>query len=349
MTISSVSTSYLGTAMLPGVQQAQAQLTQLETEVSTGQYADLGLQLGDQSGYELSLRNQDDLLTTLTASNALASASLSTASNAIDSVRTTAQTTLQSLVQWSSSSTQDFNLQNTGDDALQSFASALNATTGDQYVFGGINSSQAPISGFAAGSNSQTALVQAFTSQFGFGPGSPGAATVSAADMQTFLNGPFAQQFTGANWSANWSSASSTNTSAEIAPGLTVDTSTNANQPGFQQIAQAYAMLAVFGGSQLNPNAMGAVVTTAQSLLSEGIANTTATESQVGASQAQITQANADMGTQMSLLKNQIGSLDNINASQVATQLNSLTTQIETAYQMTAQLQKLSLAQYIPT
>ncbi len=35
--------------------------------------------------------------------------------------------------------------------------------------------------------------------------------------------------------------------------------------------------------------------------------------------------------------------------SQVATQLNTLTTQIETAYQITAQLQKLSLAQYLPT
>jgi len=334
--------------MLPGVQQAQAQLTTLEEEASTGQYADLGLQLGDQSGYELSLRNQDDLLSTLTAANALASGSLSTASTAIDTLRSTAQTTLQSLVQWSAGSTADFSLANTGDDALQSFAASLNVTSGDQYVFGGINSSQAPIGDVSSSSPAQTAIVQAFQTQFGFSPTSAAASGVTASQMQSFLNGPFAQEFTGANWSANWSSASSTNTSQEVAPGLTIDTSTNANQPGFQEMAQAYAMLAVFGGSQLGSSAVGAVVTAAQSLLSQGITDTTTTEGQVGAAQAQITQANADMSTQMSLLKNQIGSLDNVNASQVATQLSSLTTQIETAYQMTAQLQKLSLAQYLP-
>ena len=62
MTVSFVSTPYLGTAMLPAVNQAEAQLTSLGTEATTGEYADLGLQLGDQSGYELSLRNADDLL-----------------------------------------------------------------------------------------------------------------------------------------------------------------------------------------------------------------------------------------------------------------------------------------------
>jgi len=50
----------------------------------------------------------------------------------------------------------------------------------------------------------------------------------------------------------------------------------------------------------------------------------------------------------MTLLKTQLGGLDNVSETQVATQLNTLTTVIETAYQVTAQLQKLSLAQYLP-
>ena len=50
----------------------------------------------------------------------------------------------------------------------------------------------------------------------------------------------------------------------------------------------------------------------------------------------------------MTLIKTQIGTLDNVDPNQVATQLNTLTTQLETAYQITAQLQKLSLAQYLP-
>ena len=74
----------------------------------------------------------------------------------------------------------------------------------------------------------------------------------------------------------------------------------------------------------------------------------TTTEAQVGSSLGQITQANAAMSSQMSILQTQVGNLDDVDPNSVATQLNTLTTQIETAYQLTAQLQKLSLAQYLP-
>jgi flagellar hook-associated protein 3 FlgL len=55
------------------------------------------------------------------------------------------------------------------------------------------------------------------------------------------------------------------------------------------------------------------------------------------------------MAAQMTILQTQIGSLDNVDPAAVATQLSALQTQLETAYQLTAQIQKLSLAQYIPT
>ena len=51
----------------------------------------------------------------------------------------------------------------------------------------------------------------------------------------------------------------------------------------------------------------------------------------------------------MTLLQTQIGKLDNVDAASVATQLSTLSTQLQTAYQLTAQMQKLSLAQYLPT
>ena len=60
-------------------------------------------------------------------------------------------------------------------------------------------------------------------------------------------------------------------------------------------------------------------------------------------------QANAAMSSQMTILQTRVGNLDEVDANSVATQLNTLTTQIETAYQVTAPLQKLSLAQYLPT
>ena len=63
--------------MLPAVNQTESQLTSLSIESTTGEYADLGLQLGDQSGYELSLRNADDLLQSITSANAMVNGQLS--------------------------------------------------------------------------------------------------------------------------------------------------------------------------------------------------------------------------------------------------------------------------------
>ena len=73
-----VSTHYLANSLVAPVMQAESQLTTAMTELSTGQYADLGLQLGDQSGRELSLKEQVGLLQTLTSGNSLVSSSLST-------------------------------------------------------------------------------------------------------------------------------------------------------------------------------------------------------------------------------------------------------------------------------
>jgi flagellar hook-associated protein 3 FlgL len=65
--------------------------------------------------------------------------------------------------------------------------------------------------------------------------------------------------------------------------------------------------------------------------------------------ESQVTQANTAMSSQMTILQTQVGNLDDVEANSVATQLTTLTTQIETAYQITEQPQKLSPAHNLPT
>ena len=86
-----VSTNYLASSLVQPVAQMQASLTQAVQEASTGQYADLGLQLGAQSGQEVSLRNQTGLLQGLTSSNAIVSVGLSTAQAALAAIQSSAQ------------------------------------------------------------------------------------------------------------------------------------------------------------------------------------------------------------------------------------------------------------------
>ena len=336
--------------MLPAIMQAQTQLSKLSVESSTGQYADLGLQLGDQSGYELSLRNQNDLLQTLTTANGLAGTTMATAQSALGSLVTAAQTAAQDVTTWTSGSNSGSTLQTLGQSSLQQLISTANVSSGDQYVFGGVNTGAAPVADYYSSptSSAKTAVTAAFQSTFGCLPTDPAAASISATAFQSFLSGPFATLFSGSNWSSNWSSASSTNASAEIAPGQTVDTSTNANAAGFQQLAQGYSMLSEFGGSQLSQSAQQTLAMTALSSINAGVSSLTATQANLGAAQSQVTQATASMSSQMTILQTQIGNLDNVDPSSVATQLNTLTTQIDTAYQLTAQIQKLTLAQYLP-
>ena len=292
MAITSISTQYLGTAMIPAVTQAQSQLTTLEVESSTGQYADLGLQLGSQSGYELSLKNEYDQMQSLTTDNAIATTNLSAAQAALEAIRANAQSTLQSLTALTGVSDSASTLQTLGSTSLQALIGSANASSGDLYVFGGINSTSPPLTTYftTPASSAQTALDQAFQTTFGFAPTNPAASTISAGALQNFLTGPFAAQFSGSNWSSNWSSASSTNTTAEIAPGETIATSSNANQPGFAQLAQAFTMLNEFGGSALSESAQQVLVTTASSLVTQGLSSMTTTETEVGASLGQITQ-----------------------------------------------------------
>ncbi len=345
-----VSTNYLANSLVRPVMQAQSQLASATTEELTGQYANLGLQLGDQSGYELSLKERVGQLQTLTTGNSVVATSLSTAQSALSAIQSNAQTTLDDLAAWTPAGDSGPSLQNMGQSALQSLISGANTTSGDEYVFGGINSAVAPIADYYSNpaSAAKTAVDNAFQTTFGVLPSDPGAATISASDMQSFLSGPFAALFQSAGWSTDWSSASSVNTSATISPGQTVTTSTNANQPGFQQLAQAYAMLSEFGGSALGSDAQQAVATAAASLVSQGVDSMINLQAGLGSTQSAVNGANNLMSSQLTILQGQLGNLDTVNPTTTAAQISSLTNQIQMAYELTARLQHLNLAQYLP-
>jgi flagellar hook-associated protein 3 FlgL len=350
MTPTFVSSQLLANSLVLPVQQAEAALVTAMTEESTGQYADLGLQLGDQSGYELSLREQVQELQRFAAGNSLVSTNLSTAQNALSAMSSSAQSTLSDLIAWTPGANSGATLQTMGQSALQGLIASANATSGDQYVFGGINSSVAPTANYYSTppSAAKSAVDAAFQTAFGCLPTDPAAASITSAQMQAFLSGPFAALFSGTNWTSDWSSASSVNTTAEIAPGQTVTTSTNANGPAFQDLAQAYTMLAEFGGSQLSSSAQGAVVSAATSLITQGQAALTDTQAALGAAQSAVTDANSSMSSQLTLLQQQVNGLDDVDQGVTAAKISSLTPQIQMAYELTARLQQLNLAQYLP-
>ena len=345
----SVSSHYLSSVLNLPMSQAKSALAAAEVEASSGQYADLGLQLGEKSGYELSLRNDIARLQTLTDANSVAATNLASSQSALTAIAKDSQSALQSLATWTSGNNSGAILSNLGASSLQSLIASANTSANGQYVFGGINAGAAPLASYFSTptSSAKSAIDTAFQTTFGFPPTDPAAATISASALQSFLNGAFAAQFHGAGWSANWSAASSANTSQDIAPGQQIETSTNANQPGFRDLAQAYTMLSEFGGAPFSAEAQQRVATGASTLIARGANAMTETAATLGAAQASVTSANASMTSQQAILQTELGGLDNVDPAQTATRINDLMTQLQTSYQLTARLQKMSLAQYL--
>lgn len=107
-------------------------------------------------------------------------------------------------------------------------------------------------------------------------------------------------------------------------------------------------MLAEFGGSGLSASAQAVVASTATSLITQGQAALTDVQASLGASQSAMTDANDTMSAQLTLLQNQIGRLDDVDQNATAARISSLTNQIQMAYELTARIQQLNLAQYLP-
>jgi flagellar hook-associated protein 3 FlgL len=107
-------------------------------------------------------------------------------------------------------------------------------------------------------------------------------------------------------------------------------------------------MLSEFGGSQLSSAAQQAVASTASSLITQGQTSLTNVQAALGSTQGAVTDANTSMSSQSTILQTQINALDNVDQNATAAQINSLTNQIQMAYELTGRLQQLNLAQYLP-
>ncbi|HKN28370.1 MAG TPA: flagellin [Roseiarcus sp.] len=107
-------------------------------------------------------------------------------------------------------------------------------------------------------------------------------------------------------------------------------------------------MLSAFGGSELSASAQQAVASAATSLITQGQASLTDVQTELGATQSAVTDANNSMSAQLTLLQQQVDGLDKVDQNATAAQISSLTNQIQMAYELTARLQQLNLAQYLP-
>lgn len=343
-----ISSQSLLSPVRQSITQAQSALSLVQTEISTGKMAQLGVQLGAGVGTPLSMQNEIDSLNGYTSSNALATNRLGVTATTLSAMLTSAQTISADLVTASSAGGSSSALQSNAQAALQSLVANLNTSSAGQYIFAGINTGQQPVSNYfgTPTSAAKQAVDAAFSQTFGESQTDPGTASITGTQMTAFLNGSFDAQFSASGWQT-WSSASDTTINSSLTPEQTATTSVSANATAFRNLAEAYTMLSEFTGSTMSSDAQAAVVTKASSLLSAGIAGLIQTQSDVGTAQATISTANAQITARVSALTGNVSSIEDVDTYSLSTQLNTLQTQLEASYEMTSRLQQLSLVNYI--
>ena len=143
-----------------------------------------------------------------------------------------------------------------------------------------------------------------------------------------------------------WSSASDKVVTNRIDTGTTVATSVSANEPAMRKLAEAYTLVGYLGYGGLSDDARKAILDKANALAGAGNDGLVEIQGSLGTSQNQVTQATERLKTQQSILATHIDSLEGVDPAEAKVKIDTLTTQIEMSYSLTAKLLQMSLLNY---
>ena len=349
MLASFTSTRYLNEANRSTVLKLQDQLITAQQELASGRLADVGVSLGGRTSETVSLRQQYARFTTLVETNSTVTTRLDVTQTTLQSFSDTAQEFISTLLASRDTENGPSVSQGDAEANLVALMDGLNSTLSGQYVFGGINTNTQPITNYYATPTpaNRQAVIDAFTTAFGTPPSDPANTGITAAAMQTFLDGPFANLFEEPSWSNDWSAASNENLSSRISSFEQIETSTNATEDGYRKLAKAYAMVADLGVDTLNKDAFGVVVDAAVKIAGEAIQDIVKVQAKLGTAAARVESANDKMSAQLDIMNTQIENLELVDPFEASTRVTTLLTQLETAYSLTARVQRLTILNYL--
>jgi flagellar hook-associated protein 3 FlgL len=353
MKLSFISSTAIQNAMRQTIRQSQNELNQASQEATTGVYADIGLALGGNTARSVDLSREITRIDAITSSNAVADQRLSSSQTALSSMSAAAQGLLNQLVALSGNNDNSSMVltQQTADSALQTFQSYANTMVDGEYLFAGINTDVQPVTDNSARFTTEikSRLATYMSAQ---SPPLTSTTDLTAAQMTDFITTQVDPMFTDDtrsapfNWSS-WSSASDQNMTSRINNSELVESSTNANAPGMRYFALASVVTSALMSQKLSSAALGAVSTQAISYTRQAIDGLNDQQSKLGLSQERVTKANDALSAQKDIIQNQVIDLQGVDPYEASTKVNSLETQLETAYTIVAKIQQLSLVNYL--
>ncbi len=352
MKLSAISSSAIQNAMRLTIKQSQNEMTKASLEATTGVYADMGVSLGGNISQSIDMTRDVSRLDSIMASNSTAAARMTATQKGLADMTSQSQTFLDQLValQGNQDGSSIALSQTTATSTISSFVADANTQLNGQYIFAGTNTDVQPVTDQTTAA---TAAIQSALTDYMAAQSPPVAAKsdLTADQMNDFISTKVQPMFLddtspAPNWSS-WSSASDQNMTSRINNSEVVETSTNSNSSGMRYMALAGTVAKALMGTDISKAALNAVTTNAISYARQGIDGMNAQASQLGLSQSRVTKANDAIGAQKDIINNRIVDLQGVDPYEASTKVNSLETQLQTAYTIVSKIQQLSLVNYL--
>jgi flagellar hook-associated protein 3 FlgL len=327
----------------------QSSLVDALKEFSTGRHADVGKALGGRVGGVLDMRNIVSTLTSLKNTNAVVKQRMDHIQSSFSAMRDLGADFSEATLGVHKLGADPGLLIADAKARITTMADVLRTSTNGVYAFSGLNISAPPVDDYLSDppSAARTAVIAAFTTAFGFPPDDPQVKDITAAQMEAYIDGPFAALFEEPQWSTNFSHATDEVMRDRISQREEIDTSATANDRGIRQIYFALTLAIDGGVERLSPQAYEVVASRIAQTASEGGHNIAASQARVGVVEERLAQANERIAIEQKTLELRIGELEGVDQFVAADRLSLLETRIEASYAVTARLQRLTLLNYL--
>lgn len=357
-------------SMRSTILKAQLEMTNLNTELTTGKYADIGLALGANTARSLDLNREVDRISGIVSVNSIATQRLEASQAALEAMRNAANDIQGVLVPNTDSSDPTLETVNaTITSALNSFTSFANTNVNGEYLFSGINTDVTPVDDYFGENSTLNKAFKAELDAFMFTNGVSTKADMTVDMMEDFM-ADIEAKFNGTVkvgnpphdslpviippavatadfWTEFGSSASDVNMTSRITQTEVVESSTNANSRGMRYFALAGITSVEFLTSDVKPEVRELVATKSVANIKAAIDGLNQQASKLGLSESRITKANDALEAQKAIIQNHLIDIEGIDTYEAKTRLDLLQSQIEIAYSLTARLQEMSLVNYL--
>ncbi|QTQ82767.1 flagellar hook-associated family protein [Agrobacterium tumefaciens] len=367
MKTSFISSLAMQNSMRSTILKAQLEMTNLNTELTTGKHADLGVTLGANTARSLDLNRDVDRLSSLVSVNSIATQRLKSSQAALDGMAKAAQEIQKVLVPNTSSAVPTLaTVAKTISNAFNTFTGFANTAVSGEFLFSGINTDVKPIDDYFAEGSTLKAAYEVELNAFMAAqtPAVGNIADLSKDQASAFMtriegvfngttpvtNPPHSDLTAGQNydfWTTYGSKASDTNMTSRISQNEVVETSTNSNSQGMRYFAMTAMTAMTFLDDKVPSDVRELVATRSVTNIGTVISGLNQQQSQLGLSESRVSKANDSLAAQKKIIETHLLDIEGIDTYEVKTRLDLLQQQIEIAYSLTSRLQKMSLVNYL--